>query len=690
MTDYERIKAAIKELDEMPIMTQYLSKGAANSDSENDFACIACGSGTGENGTGAMHNHEDHLHCYSCDKTFKNHDIAAYLAGLPVGSAYHGNDFHRYAEKVFEMLGKSYDYEPPTNFSSSSNNNSRLALPVESLKEQEQPPKNHSKFYKFAQSQLPQFITEQGGSYRGLTLDDWQAVDAGIADNFRNAKCLILPYDDYTFFARSIKGEKFNVKQKNKGGKVQIYNPYRVFSSSEIIFITEGEIDCITINKFGYAAIATGGAGQISKIINQIEICATTTEKPLFIVMFDNNDKGAGQNNALKLVDGLKAKGFLAVNFILSPNDKYDANEFLQVNRAGLETRLAEIYAATLKEVEKLKEETILAKEQADAEIYGTGFSYYFKRKFYKSLNKGLKYAELDTGFRNLNDAQIFSSGLYVIGAPPSLGKTSFIWQLLEQIARQDSSIYKNHCIFCSYELSEDILFSKSLARAYHDKESNHFKDEIKYPLSSAHIRQRGGTDEYIFARFTDSLALVEEFEKTDCDLRVLDFSEGNRPNINKLIEKLKKIVTEIPENDRIFIGIDYLQLIPPADVKLDIRQAVDDTLHKLKDFCNKYNVVIFTVSSYNRGAYKVDADFSAFKESGTIEYHSDCLWSLQLFVGSKDRTAETLQEAKKKTPRQMELVTLKNRNGNDYRLFFKYYSAVDTFVECDKEDFEE
>lgn len=685
MTTYEEIKSAIAELDSLPIMTQYLYKGDSNGNDNDKFSCLDCKSGSGEKGTGAMHNYGDHCYCHSCGKTFKNHDIAAKLAGLPLGTEYHGEDFYRYAEKVFEMLGKPYNYSPPKNHSISSN--STATVQVESVaneksKEQEQPPKDHSEFYKKAQSQLPTFIEKQGGSYRGLTLEDWQAVGTGITDNFIGARCLILPYNKFTFLARSIKGENVTVKQKNKGGKVQIYNPYSVLHTAKIIFIVEGEIDCITIHKFGYAVIATGGAGQLNKIINQLETeFKGVAEKPMFIVMFDNNDTGAGQTNAAKLVEGLKSKGFSAVNYILSPKDKYDPNEFLQVNRAGLESRLAEIYKSA-------EEEINLAIEQANAENYGTGFSYYFKRKFYDSF-KGVKFAELDTGFKNLNDVQIFSSGLYVIGAPPSLGKTSFIWQLLEQMARQEDRFNaKNHCVFCSYELSEDILFSKSLARAFYKQESNDFKEEIEKPISSALIRQRGGvSSEEIVGRFAKSLEMVLDFQKEEFDLRVLDFSKGNRVNINELIKRLEKIVIEIPKSDLVMIGIDYLQLIPPSDMKMETRQAVDDVLHKLKDFCNKYNVLIFLISSYNRGAYKVNADFSAFKESGTIEYHSDCLWSLQLYVGEGERDTETLTQAKNKTPRPMELITLKNRNGKDYRLFFKYYSAVDSFVECDEED---
>ena len=52
-------------------------------------------------------------------------------------------------------------------------------------------------------------------------------------------------------------------------------------------------------------------------------------------------------------------------------------------------------------------------------------------------------YAERKTGFENLDEFQLFTPGLYVIGAMPATGKTTFCWQLLEQLARKgETCIY--------------------------------------------------------------------------------------------------------------------------------------------------------------------------------------------------------------------------------------------------------
>ena len=72
-------------------------------------------------------------------------------------------------------------------------------------------------------------------------------------------------------------------------------------------------------------------------------------------------------------------------------------------------------------------------------------------------------------GFENLDAEQFFSLGLYVIGATPAAGKTTFCWQLLEQLARRGET-----CIYCSYEMSRLELFSKSLARELFKRNPEH------------------------------------------------------------------------------------------------------------------------------------------------------------------------------------------------------------------------
>lgn len=72
-----------------------------------------------------------------------------------------------------------------------------------------------------------------------------------------------------------------------------------------------------------------------------------------------------------------------------------------------------------------------------------------------------------------------------------------------------------------------------------------------------------------------------------------------------------------------------------------------------------------------------------AFKESGKIEYSTDVLIGLQLQgVGQSDFD---VNRAKKETPRRVEAVILKNRNGaTGDTLEFAYYSMFNKFLDMD------
>ena len=84
----------------------------------------------------------------------------------------------------------------------------------------------------------------------------------------------------------------------------------------------------------------------------------------------------------------------------------------------------------------------------------------YFSNQIKADIDALKNYAQRKTGFDNIDEQQFFSPGLYVIGATPAAGKTTFCWQLLEQLAQTGES-----CIYCSYEMSGLELFSKTAAR---------------------------------------------------------------------------------------------------------------------------------------------------------------------------------------------------------------------------------
>lgn len=298
-----------------------------------------------------------------------------------------------------------------------------------------------------------------------------------------------------------------------------------------------------------------------------------------------------------------------------------------------------------------------------------TNFASFFDKKFQNNVDSMKLFANRKTGFNNLDDKQIFSPGLYVIGGLPALGKTSFAWQLLEQLASRGEK-----CVYCSYEMSEFELFSKSLARAVFNQDKN-------TGLTSAGIR-RGDSSPALHN-------IVSKFKSSNLDLHVLELQEHD---IDDLIFKLRPFCKD---KAPIFV-LDYLQIVPGKDSNISPKQAIDEIVRKLKNFQRQTNSTFIVVSSFNRLNYAQRVSFESFKESGNIEYSADVVWGLQLYCtnklldGAVSKNRDIIDNAKKANPRQVQLCCLKNRQGINYDIFFKYFPANDCFVPCDESDFKD
>ena len=667
---YEVAKKICAESNKRPLLRGYLAP-AKNHSGDSGYCCIFCGSGTGEHGTGAVTVYGNHAKCFSanCGKIIRNTDIAAHCLGLTDTT---GENFFKVAEFLAQELGITIETnETAENFFTSKikkKNEGAAAM-------KEQPKKDYSNFYRYSESRLAEFISKHGGSWRGLSLKDLQAACAGFSEreiDGAKIQSVILPHNNFSYFERSVTDAPRKIKQHHGTPKV-IFNPYDVLKCGKPIFIVEGEIDCISVHKFDYPCIALGGAAEGNLLMKTLATeFEGVADKPKFIVMFDNNDGGKGQQVAQALIKNLSDSGYNAVNFILSQKLQYDSNEFLQTDSAAFSARLAEIYKTAEKEFAALESET-----------YGTRLNFFFQHKYLDSTSKQSHFEDLQTGFENLDEMQEFESGIYTIGAPPSLGKTSFVWQLLEQMARCGNEITKIHCVFASYEMSEEVLFSKSMVRGVF--ELNRKNNECFEPnenLTSARIRK--GIP-FVTDYQEDCLKVLEQLQNDYIDLRVLDLTT-NPLEIDDLIKRLEKIAATLPAEDILIFAIDYLQRIPNKNQET-AKGAVDYAMQEIKKFTQKTNSICFLISSYNRGAYRIETGFEAFKESGSVEYGSDILLALQLYCTDDKGEFSTSQKdfdlAKSKQPRPMILKCLKNRFGNDYKIFFRYYSAVDTFVPC-------
>ena len=276
----------------------------------------------------------------------------------------------------------------------------------------------------------------------------------------------------------------------------------------------------------------------------------------------------------------------------------------------------------------------------------------YFKLSLKSDIENMKRYANRSTGFSNIDDNQFFSPGLYVIGATPAAGKTTFCWQLLEQLAQNGEK-----CIYCSYEMAARRLF---------------LKDKLT-SLTAAEIRRGGWSNEL------DNI--INEVADSNANLQLLELQDESVDDLLTLLKPLCQEAEKAP-----VVCIDYLQIIPHS--KDNIKAGIDDTVRKLKKFQRDTNTTFIVISSFNRTNYAQSVAFESFKESGNIEYTADVVWGLQLNIMNKTFNRDDIDKAKKQQPRQIHLKCLKNRQGTNYDCFFYYFSAHDYFEPCN--NFEE
>ena len=126
---------------------------------------------------------------------------------------------------------------------------------------------------------------------------------------------------------------------------------------------------------------------------------------------------------------------------------------------------------------------------------------------------------------------------------------------------------------------------------------------------------------------------------------------------------------------------MDYLQIIAPHSDRATDKQRVDHAVLELKRISRDYRLPIIAISSFNREGYKESVSFENLKESGAIEYSADIVIGLQLEGAGKKDFNPT--EAKKKDPRKVEAVILKNREGRvGDKILFSYYPMFNYFHE--------
>lgn len=620
------------------------------------YICPLCGNGQGADGDGiTIKPGTTHLKCFKCG--FGGDIVDLYQAE-------HGGDTKEALEALYSLFGITIDKEPTRSYTGPQR---APETPQEAAVEE--PPKDFSGYFKQARANISG--AQEYLSFRGLSMEtaskyclgydaEWRsptAVERAQREGRRlppTSPRLIIPTSKHSYLARDTRRELDDASKKwakMKEGQVELFNSKALYNEEERpVFIVEGEIDALSIIEVGAEAVGLGMARNHHKLLELLE--KKPTRSTLILCLDD--DKGKEHNTGAEAQEELRA-GLEKINvsYIIGHSilmGANDPNEALVKDRAGFTAAVAEVEHQTAARPDNVTD--------------------YLNRLMAGEIERFKQGATRRTGFNNL-DAQTGGvyPGLYVLGAISSLGKTTFIHQMADQMAARGEDV-----LYFSLEQSRLEMVSKSISRLTAQK-------DVKKAVSSLAIRGGNLTPAVLDAADQYAQMVGER----------MSVIEGNFCCTVAFISDYVSRYMATTGTKPIVI-IDYLQILQ-GDPRQSTKETVDCNVTELKRLSRSKDIPVFLISSLNRTNYMSPVDFESFKESGGIEYTADVIWGLQLTVlndpifdkeGQIKKKRETIRDAKAANPREVELVCLKNRYGiSSYKVRFTYYPQFDLFKEA-------
>lgn len=474
-------------------------------------------------------------------------------------------------------------------------------------------------------------------SQRGLSPETVRRFGLGYDPERR---CVTLPCEGGRAVRRSVDEKRY---LNEKGVPSPLFQPELLAGEGGPVFLTEGTFDALSAEELGFPAAALNGSGNREKAAERLR----RLEKPAPVLLLPDNDR-AGEAWASALLEEFP---WLALCPPV-PEGK-DLNEFLCADRAAAAAYLADCVKGW----------------EAAHPPYGSLSAAGRLPALLEHIHTAPP--PRPTGFPGLDkalDGGLYE-GLYVLGAVSSLGKTAFCMQIADQLAAAGTDV-----LVFTLEMSAFELMARSISR------ETFLTDATKGRTLSKTVR--GVLDPRRRARSpARELAHLEAAqERYGSYASHIWFVEGDHETGLEAIRRgVERHLSETGRKP--VVVIDYLQIIAPSDVHFTDKQNLDRAVCALKKLSRTHGLTLLAISSFNRENYNLEATMSAFKESGGIDYSADVLLGLQARgAGSRNFS---LEEEKKKDPRELELKILKNRSaalGSPSP--FRYYPAYSCFEE--------
>jgi len=645
------------------IVTASYRAGLQRDKNGKGYICPFCGSGTGEKGTGITENPkaEGRFTCWAgCFSNASAFDLIACETGLitkeEIGKSLPPEAFteayKRYNITIDDNTkiannGKSANMGNQTKEANSTN---------EADKKQEEPEKKHynrTAYYNECAGRIDAAVAQEYLHNRGISKKAVEHYHIGFDPHHDNGiPRIIVPVDDEFYIARRIDGEDKIKKYYNLTGvPVKLFNAAALYDEENTapLFVAEGTFNAIAIYEAGGGdAIGLNGTSHRNKLL---ELLQKKKTKRTLILCLDNDE--AGQNAEKDLYKGLQEMGIKCLQYDIISKEYDDPNERLVSDREGLENAIQAAIRAAAK--------------PDNVQDYLTGVLFNDLDYFKGNGNRKTGFKKLDQKMNGIY------TGLYCLAATSSLGKTTIMHQIADQMAAAGDDV-----LYFSLEQSRLELITKSFARLLYQKTFE--------PNSPTSLDLRKSEDYEAL-----NLAAGLYYKMVGDRLSII---EGNFDfNVFQIVDYVKQYISNT--GIRPVVIIDYLQILKGNSDK-SLREQTDEIVTTLKRLSRNEDVPVFIISSINRMSYLSPVSFESLKESGGIEYSCDCILGLNLRcvvdettqAGKEFENAKTEKQKKKiaereksAIPRSIQLSCIKNRYGitSFYQNF--YYDPVHDYL---------
>lgn len=577
------------------------------------FVCPLCGSGdSGRIGSdGAFHVKGNRWKCFSCQESGDIFNLIERVEGI--------KDFPEQLQFAADRLGEWVPDQADSKSKMDPVKKSPKEISSESMK----------KYDKYAadlreNQNVMQYLTERGFSDETIS-----RFKLGYAASINR---LVIPYPGIEYSTARRLNENEKEKYLYPTGKAV---PLFIIKEGDedTFYITEGQLDAISLYQAGARNIIAIGGGSADLIIGYVR--EHNMRGAVIVADRDaeenrgNDGLTPGERTAKKLKENLDKFDIPSVT-LFPPEGHKDSNDMLKADQESLTELITLGRFELLDEIAKHRDPT--SQESFD--------------EFLREIQSD-RFEPISTGIDQLDKA--LSGGLerktlVTLAAAPGAGKTAIAQYFLENMAEKGHNV-----VYVNLEMDRSQLLSRSIARLSHERS---LTDQRAVPNTRNHLPQSVFAD--IIAidvrrgyKWTDDQkAIVEKTaayyrEHIAPHFQYVTTNPENRGNIDNslssILRKLEAITAELIRNgeNAPLVCIDYLQfveydLLGEKERKPDNAEAIKQTLKAFKQFAMKYNTVVILITANNRASNSEGrASMDSARDTSNIEYSGDVMLSL-------------------------------------------------------------